>query len=309
MELTYLRYFRAIAEHGSLTAAARALGCSQPTLTAAVRRLEERFGTTLLLRSARGVEVTSTGAEVLRCAVEVHAALESTELRVADLERAPTGRFVVGCHESLGAYFLPAFLRGFHAEAPNVDVVLWNGPSAEVVREVVERNVHFGLVVNPEPHPDLVMVRAWRDAVGLFTVSPAADLPTARTRIQQGPIIAAGRLHQSRAWLEYLDALGITPLRVITCGDLELVKSLTLGELGVGLLPRRVAAYGAGDRLHALHPSLAVFPDEIYLIYRADQHRTRAGMQLKDALLAQGRAIDADYEEPASVPAYLQRSG
>jgi DNA-binding transcriptional LysR family regulator len=309
MELTYLRYFRAVAEHGSLTAAARALGCSQPTLTAAVRRLEERFGTTLLLRSSRGVEITSTGAEVLRCAVQVHAVLEDTDLRVADLERSPTGRFVVGCHESLGAYFLPAFLRAFHREAPQVEVVLWNGPSAEVVREVLERSVHFGLVVNPDPHPDLVMVPAWRDAMGLFAVTPAEDLGAARSRIQQGPIIAAGRLHQSRAWLDYLEALAITPRRIITCGDLELVKSLTLGELGVGLLPRRVAAYGAGDRLHPLHPALPVFPDEIYLVYRADLHRTRAGMQLKDALLAQGKAIDADYVEPESVPAFLRRGG
>jgi DNA-binding transcriptional LysR family regulator len=269
--------------------------------------LEERFGTTLLLRSARGVEVTSTGAEVLRCAVDVHGVLEDTELRIADLERAPTGRFVVGCHESLGAYFLPSFLPGFHTAAPNVEVVLWNGPSAEVLREVVERNVHFGLVVNPQPHPDLVMVKAWRDAVGLFAVVPAVDMAEARTRIHTGPIIAAGRLHQSRAWLEYLGALGIAPRRIITCGDLELVKSLTLGELGVGLLPRRVAAYGAGERLHPLHPGLAVFPDEIYLVYRADLHRTRAGMQLKDALLDHGRAIDADYEEPESVPAYLRR--
>src|SRR5689334_19168814 len=48
MELTYLRYFKTIAEHGSMTAAAKALNVSQPTITVAVKNLEKELGTTLL---------------------------------------------------------------------------------------------------------------------------------------------------------------------------------------------------------------------------------------------------------------------
>jgi len=65
VDLTHLRYFQAIAEHGSLSAAARSLHVSQPTLTVAVKHLEERLGTTLLHRSREGVKLTRTGQELL----------------------------------------------------------------------------------------------------------------------------------------------------------------------------------------------------------------------------------------------------
>jgi hypothetical protein len=50
MDLSSLRYLDAVARHGSLTAAAKALRVAQPTLTLAMRNLEKRFGTTLLIR-------------------------------------------------------------------------------------------------------------------------------------------------------------------------------------------------------------------------------------------------------------------
>ncbi|HWB77632.1 MAG TPA: LysR family transcriptional regulator, partial [Nannocystaceae bacterium] len=76
MDLDHLRYFRAIAEIGSMTAAAKKLGVAQPTLTSAVKKLEEQTGSTLLLRNPRGVSVTPTGAALARAAAEVLAMLD-----------------------------------------------------------------------------------------------------------------------------------------------------------------------------------------------------------------------------------------
>src|SRR4051812_19031549 len=109
VELTHLRYFQQIAQCGSMTAAARVLKISQPTLTVAVKNLEEQLGTKLLLRGRSGVTLTSTGRELLRHASEIFALLERAEERILGLESDEVGSFVIGCHESLGAYFLPAF--------------------------------------------------------------------------------------------------------------------------------------------------------------------------------------------------------
>src|SRR5689334_12730954 len=94
VDLAHLRYFQAIAHNGSMTAAARVLKVSQPTLTVAVRNLEERFGTTLLLRSRSGVTLTSTGQELLNHAVEVFALMERAQERIVGLETHDTGSFV-----------------------------------------------------------------------------------------------------------------------------------------------------------------------------------------------------------------------
>src|SRR5690349_25001610 len=105
-----------------MTAAARVLKISQPTLTVAVRNLEERFGTTLLLRSRSGVTLTSTGRELLNHANEIFTLLDRAEERILGLESEEVGSFVIGCHESLGAYFLPAFISGLLKMAPRIEL-------------------------------------------------------------------------------------------------------------------------------------------------------------------------------------------
>jgi len=315
LELHHLRYFQAIATSGSITAAAKLLHVSQPTLTVAVRNLEERLGTTLLLRERSGVRLTATGEELLRHAAEIFALVERAEQQVRGLEVEDAGRFIVGCHESLGAYFLPRFLAAFIRDFPRIELLLHNDSSAGIQRGVLENTVHFGIVVNPHPHPDLVMVELFEDAMDLFVCADAAvrpsmipesrrpamrvekqgdvDLERAKARLHAGPLVFAGRIPQCRDLVDRLAADGLLPTRLLSCGDLELVKSLALEGIGVALLPRRVAAYGQEGRLARLHPALPFFPDTISLVYRADVHRTRAAMRVKDALIAYGKNIDA----------------
>jgi DNA-binding transcriptional LysR family regulator len=309
MDLTHLRYFQTIASCGSLTAAARVLKVSQPTLTVAMKNLEERLGTTLLLRERTGVRLTATGEELLRHAQEVFVLLERAEQQIKGLEADDIGSFVLGCHESLGAYFLPNFLARFLQDAPRIEVTLWNGSSASVQQAVVDRTVHFGIVVNPQPHPDLVFVEMFHDAVDFFVavdlepspnsgrlvrgqgVPPGAEAES-RAMLRRGPLIFAGRVHQCQHIIDSLAEHELLPQRLLSCGDFELVKSLTLAGIGVGLMPRRVAAYNQEGKLRRLQETLPFFPDTISLVYRADVHRTRAALRLKDALVAYGKGLD-----------------
>jgi DNA-binding transcriptional LysR family regulator len=296
IELQHLAWFRAIAAHGSLSAAARRLAVSQPTLTATVKTLEERLDTTLLRRGPRGVTLTESGQVLERAAEDVLHRLERLEAEIRGLETEDVGRFVIGCHESLGAYFLPELLGRLLEEAPRIDLRLWNAASAEVREAVVDGRVQFGLVVNPAPHPDLVMLDLFGDAVAAVVSSaePATPgLEAARARLARGPLIVAGRVAQTGALIDALGADGVLPERVIDCGDLELVKSLALGGVGVALLPRRVAGYGHAGALRLLHPELPEVPDRIQLLFRGDLHRTRAALRVKDAILARGRSLEA----------------
>ncbi|HEY2516250.1 MAG TPA: LysR family transcriptional regulator [Polyangiaceae bacterium] len=308
MDLDHLRYFQAIAACRSLTRAAKVLRVSQPTLTIAMRRLEESLGTTLLLRDRSGVRLTATGEELLRHAGELLALVERTEQQIKGLERDDVGSFILGCHESLGAYFLPGFLAEFLPAFPQIELSLWNDVSTAVHQAVIDRTVHFGLVVNPSPHPDLVIVELFDDFVDLFVIAdtprssaPASrrhgtreaegDLATARRRIAEGPMIFATRFAQWRILLDRLAAEGLVPGRRLACGSHELVKSLALAGIGVAVLPRRIAAYGHEGKLRRLHPGLPFYEDRICLIYRADAHRTRAAVRVKDALVQYGKGL------------------
>lgn len=310
MDLTQLRYFRAIVQSGSMTAAARALRVSQPTLTVAVKNLEEELRTTLLLRNRSGVTPTTTGHELVRVAHEVFDLLDRAEHSIQGLEAEEVGRFVIGCHESLGAYFLPGFLKGFLRDVPKIEVALWNGTSDAVREAVVARAVDFGLVVNPRPHPELVLVELFRDAVDIFVAAhllaealaahpePASRrLRAAHSLLKAGPLVFAGRVEQCQVLIDKLSADHLLPDRLLSCGDLELTKSLALAGVGVALLPRRVAAYGQRGRLVRAHADLPSFEDRICLVFRADIHKTKASVRLKEALIAYGRHLDAEAED------------
>lgn len=299
MELQQLRYLCAIAERGSLSAAARSLGVRQPTLTVAMRHLEEELRVTLFNRNHSGVSLTEAGHALRAHAKEVLARIELAAQQVRHLEDDDVGQFTLGCHESLGAYFLPSFLPGFLALHPRIDVFLWNGPSASVRDAVLAREIHLGLAVNPAPHPDLVLVKLFRDAYDLHVATAGAPKTEAHAhaRLREGPLVHAERVFQSHELVDRLASAGLLPEKQLRCGDLELVKSLAMAGIGVAMLPRRVAAYHAEGKLRRLHASLPYIADTIHLLYRVDMHRTRAANRLKDALVTHGRTLDASYEE------------
>lgn len=323
MDLRDLRYFAAIVQSGSMTAAAKALHVSQPTLTVAMQNLEEELKTQLFVRERSGVRVTTTGEELLKHASEVFHLLERAEQRIKGLETEDEGTFVIGCHESLGAYFLPGLMAQFLREHSKIELLVSNETSAQVRESVLERRTHFGIVVNPHPHPDLVIVELFHDAMDVVVaedapppsrpltslIPPSTDGPprervswadsadpafvAAKHRLLAGPLIYAGRVTQCQELCDLLAAANLLPMRKLVVGDLELVKSLALAGIGPALLPRRVAAYGHEGKLVRLHPSLPFFPDTISLLYRADMHRTKAAMRVKDELVAYGRKLDA----------------
>ncbi len=294
MHLAHLRYVQAIARHGSLSAAARALGVTQPTLTGAVKSLESELRTMVVHRGRDGVRLTAAGEALVRHAGEVLAAVERMEHEIRGLESDAQGRFVLGCHESLGAYFLPGFMREFMASSPRIELTLWNGTTAAVREAVLSREVHYGLLVNPIAHPDLVLVKLFHDAMDFFVCVDEpllASREEALDRLRRGPLVYSGRVAQCQELIQRMAGENTLPARTLSCGDLELVKSLTLAGLGVGVLPRRVARYGQHDRLRRLHEALPHIPDTIYLAWREDLHRTAAAARVKDALVSYGRAM------------------
>lgn len=289
MDLTHLRYFRMIAEVGNLTAAAKRLGVAQSTLTTAVKRLEKHYDSTLLLRNSRGVTVTPTGRELASSAGEILGMVEEMEERIRGLENDDVGEFTIGCHESLGAYFLPQFLNKFLETDTGIELRVWNGTSEGVRQAVIDRSVHFGLIVNPLPHDELVMIEAFRDAVALIGHSEGHGRPGTRAefeeRLRSSPLIYADRVDQCKQIVDTLRGMDLLPERLITTGDLELTKTLVLANVGIGILPRRVANYGHEGELVVLSPSFPEIPDRILLCFRADAHRTAAWRRTKQALL------------------------
>ncbi|HEY4242338.1 MAG TPA: LysR family transcriptional regulator [Kofleriaceae bacterium] len=303
-DLVKLRYVHTIASCESMTAAAKQLRVSQPTLSNAVRDLERRLKTTLFLRGPRGVIPTASGKALLRTIDDVFALLHQAGDQIRGIESAAAGHFVIGCYHSFGSIYLPALMRGLAERAPAIELSLWEGIGPRVVDAVLDRTIHFGVGVSSafgaKPHPELVFVPMFRDVHA--AVRARGRLPP------RAPLFYVPRVALSERVVAALRARGKLPERLVPCGDLELVKTLVLSGAGAGILPWRVALQGTPrGAIRLLDPSLPFEVDTGCFFYRADLHRTRGALLLRDELARSGRELDA-IAMPCGVEPITQRA-
>lgn len=281
----------AVIDTGSFTEAARVLRVSQPAVSLAIKRLEERLGTSLLVRTRKRITASRPGELLASGARLAFEALGNAVAQIANEDVEPSGRVILGVHESLAAYSLPVFMARFLREYPKVELKLWNGRSQEVERELTAGRVDLALIVNPRQHPDLVIVPVFEDSVELFHTLPGKRSTDAGAVIASMPLIYVPELTQSQEILVQLPKRRITPARLLPCSSLELVKSLVLDEVGVGILPRRVAEHGTRKRLHSLSPPLPLYRDQIALVRRYDVPLTAAIRVVIDELSAHCKSM------------------
>ena len=125
------------------------------------------------------------------------------------------------------------------AQHPKIDLHLRHDLSRKIVEEVVSLKVDIGIVVNPVPHPDLVIHPLCADVVTLWS----APVKNAATDVAGGQavLICDPELMQSQALLKKLKKSGMVFARTVTSGSLEVIADLTAAGGGIGILPTKVA--------------------------------------------------------------------
>src|SRR5438093_11290987 len=123
IELHQLRYFVAVAEERHFTKAARGLRVAQPSVSRAIRVLEEELGTPLFHRMKGNVALTPAGEALLPWARRVLGDLEAAASEVRELTELRRGRLALGATPSLSTSLLPRALARFHETYPGVELV------------------------------------------------------------------------------------------------------------------------------------------------------------------------------------------
>ena len=288
LDPTSLAALLAVIDTGSFTEAARLLGLSQPAVSLAIRRLETQLGTALVVRTRKHTAPSRPGELLAAGARLAFEALAGAVAQIANERAEPAGRVLLGCHESLAAYALPTFMARFLREYPKVELKLWNGRSRDVEHELTAGRVDLALIVNPRPQPDLVIVPVFDDSVELFhCLRGAGDATSLLSRV---PLIYVPELTQSQDILGQLQKRRAVS-RLLACSSLELVKSLVIDEVGIGILPRRVAQHGTRKRLRSLSPPLPFYRDRVALVRRYDVPPTAAIRVVIDELAKHCKAM------------------
>lgn len=129
MELRDLRYFVHIAELGSFTRAATALGIAQPSLTRHMQKLEEHLGVPVFTRINRGVRLTEAGQRLLDSATRILRDVDRTTHDVSAMRQVPSGKVVLGMPPTLCPVLLPVLIARMRSEYPAVQLEIVPGGS------------------------------------------------------------------------------------------------------------------------------------------------------------------------------------
>ncbi|WP_417491529.1 LysR family transcriptional regulator [Maricaulis sp.] len=121
---SHLQTFLAVAEHGTLSAAARATGGSQPTMGRHIAALEEQLGVRLFDRAAHGLTLTPTGGDLIEHARSMSAAANRLSLTASGRSEHIGGTIRITASEIVSTYILPDILTALHRAEPEIEIEL-----------------------------------------------------------------------------------------------------------------------------------------------------------------------------------------
>lgn len=254
-----LRALVTVVETGSVTAAARAVGCSQPTLSRQLQRLEADVGTRLLQRHATGSRLTVAGEQVHEFARERLAAEDAlrAELRGGDMR--PRGTVRVIASTTPGDYLVPELIAGFFEVHPAVRVEVEIADSAAVPGAILDRRADVGFAGRANPDERLTHTPVASDEVVLAV---PADHPLACLDVVPLSALAGTRLiwredgsGTQRTFMEALARAGLElpgGSSTASLGSTHAVVSAVATGLGIGVVSHRAVVGHAGGRVVGL---------------------------------------------------------
>src|ERR1700735_4612024 len=243
MELRHLRYFVAVAETKSLTLAAKArLHTSQPSLSRQIRDLEEEVGAQLIVRTARGVELTPSGRAFLEHsrAVLSQVAAVTEAARLAAHPATPC--FTMGLLTGHELTCMPEALRILRDELPNIDVLISSQSSPLLAEGISKGKIDAAFLRREKGVPGLAFRLLVKEP--LMVILPSdhhlATLKTISPRDLEGEtfVIVSGTAPVPRAVIDdYLKRSGINITPAHEADHVTMGLSLIVSTHGVGLLP------------------------------------------------------------------------
>ncbi|NGZ73990.1 LysR family transcriptional regulator [Saccharibacillus alkalitolerans] len=269
-----LHIFHTVAEKGSFSAAAAAMHMTQPAVTMQVQALEEHFGTKLLNRSTKRIELTESGRMLLPFARRSIELLRETDTEMSRFTHKLEGRLQFGASNTIGEYVLPPLLVPFGRRHPNTSISLKVMNTTQIVEEIARHTLNFGLVEAPVAHPDMVSETVMQDELRLIV--PGGHPLAARESVtleeaSAYPFVLREEGSGTRQVMEdEWKAKGMDPRSlqtVMELGSTGAVKSAVEAGLGVTMLsPSSVKHELALGLLHAVPIRDASFKRQFYSV-------------------------------------------
>ncbi|RLV54881.1 LysR family transcriptional regulator [Aeromicrobium phragmitis] len=231
----------AVDEHGSIGAAARHLGITQPAASARLRTMEARWGLALVERSARGSRLTDAGQAVAgwgRAAFERVAALQAG---LEALQERHDRGLRVAASLTVAGYLVPRWLGELRARYPAATPQLMVVNSAAVIGLVHDGTADLGFIETPDLPPDLAVRRIGEDAL-VVVAHPShpwahRDEPVATDELAAEPLVLREPGSGTRRTFEA--ALGSAPTVALEASSTASLVGAVIAGIAPGVVSER----------------------------------------------------------------------
>jgi len=318
LTLHQLRIFWAVAHGSTLTAAAKQLGITQPSLSQQLARMEQSVGTPLFHRRSSAMELTEAGTFLLPRAEQVLRAMQEVDDGLIPFSLGQRVTIHVAGITSVLRVLLPPALRALQASMPEVDLDIHESAPADILELLYSRRVHIGLLAEnsvAEAGVGFAQVPLFRDphvlavpeGLDLSEVrDPQRDLrPDSFALLNRSIQFAFGTQHTKRvqAWFERL----LPQSRVVAqCRSFEVATELVRAGTGVCLVPALATVHGAatldGVKLYRINAA----PRRLVALVPSQYQRIEPYSGLLAALEDAGRGAAMPPIEP--VPPFLDHT-
>lgn len=284
-----VRAFLAAAEEGSLSAAARVLHQTQPTLSRQVTGLEQSLGVTLFQRGHRKLQLTEAGLELLEHVRAMAEAANRVSLAASGQSQAVEGRVCITATEMLATYYLPPILRKLRELAPGIVVEV---VASDQVRDLIRREADIAIRHGQPTQPDLIARRIGSLRGRIYAARHLLDevgAPRSLDDLADQDFVGIDDTEGLIAGLaEQGLRLRLEQFRIHTASGNCMIQLIREG-LGFGVLP--MDTIGIFDDLECVLPELFNPEIPVWLVTHQELHTSRRIRLVFDLLAEELRTL------------------
>lgn len=240
MKLTQLEYFCVAARYHNITKAAKELFVTQPSISNAIKALEEEFGVNLFFRNNNKLTLTPEGEIFYKSAEELLAHADSVESKFHELRKKVTP-IRIGIPPMLGTIYLPELYLSLNERFPNVDLRLFEFGSIKACNLVLEEKLDIAIVNAEQPSIDKCNSRIIDTEDLLFCVAPDHPLAGQKTllltMLADEPLILFNTDSvQVMTLTRQFKAVGVNPHIILNTSQITtLINMVKSGHMGTFL--------------------------------------------------------------------------
>lgn len=231
------------AKTGSLSQAAKALYLTQPSVSHAIKQLEDRLGLTLFYRNAKGVALTQEGTVLYSYIEQSQILIALAEEKMTALKNLDSGELRIGGSDSLFKHYLLPYLEQFHERHPGVKLHLNHGTTPEIISFLKEGRIDLGVIRMPIVDAQLEVRESFQLQDCFVAGARYAELKgnvLSLKELLQHPIILFSRNSRARmAITELFQSYGYSIKPEIEVGSVDLLTEFAKRGLGISYVTRQ----------------------------------------------------------------------